>query len=421
MKSAYFSLKKEIESYSYFEKMFILFVMLCSFCITAEYSITKPVSASVFISHFSTAFFPYAWLAVFPFNCLVVILYNRLLPRFGCHKMMIYSVSIVVLINSMSSFFLKTSPVFSFLHFVWKDIYVMLMFQSVWSVVHSTIKVDRAKYLYGIIYGVGGLGSVLGSSLTALLAVKIGSERLLLSTVLFYAFLMICYHYILHFRGKLESVEPITWKSKDSAGGFKLIASSRLLQFILLLVVFMQVTSTLIDFQFSTYLQELFPAKDVRTAYTGRLFSLVHTLNIFLQFFGAWIVMHFLGLKKSHLSVPLLFFSNTLAFIIVPSFQAISACFCMIKAFDYSIFTIIKEVLYIPLKMEAKFKAKAIIDVLAYRSSRALASFIVIAVQAFHLHQVKFISCILCGLFLLWFVTTLFMFSKQSALVTDNV
>lgn len=421
MRSAYQALIKEICSYSSYEKMFIFFVMLCSFCITAEYSVTKPVSASVFISHFSTSFFPYAWLAVFPFNFLVVMLYNRLLPRFGCWKMMFMSVSAVILINTMSSFFLKNSPVFSFFHFVWKDIYVMIMFQSVWSVVHSTIKVGRAKYLYGIIYGVGGLGSILGSSMTALLAVKIGSERLLLSTVLFYTCLMLCYHYILYFRDKLEDIEPITWKNKDTAGGFKLIASSRLLQFILLLVVFMQVASTLIDFQFSTYLQELFPSKDVRTAYTGRLFSLVHTLNIFLQFFGAWIVMHFLGLKKSHLSIPLLFLANTLAFIVTPSFQAISTCFCMIKAFDYSIFTIIKEVLYIPLKMEAKFKAKAIIDVLAYRSSRALASFIVIAVQMLHLHQVKFISWILCGVFLLWFITTFFMFSKQSALVTETL
>ncbi|MEI8301099.1 MAG: Npt1/Npt2 family nucleotide transporter [Chlamydiota bacterium] len=421
MSSAYQALIKEIRSYSYFEKMFIFFVMLCSFCITAEYSITKPVSCSVFIYHFSTAFFPYAWLIIFPFNFLVVTLYNRLLPRLGCHKMMLGSVAMIIIANSFSSFFLKSSPVFSFIHFVWKDIYVMLMFQSVWSVVHSTIAAGRAKYLYGIIYGIGGLGSVLGSSVTALLAVKVGSERLLLSTVIFYTFLMVFYHYILHFRDKLDHPESIVWKNKDTAGGFKLIASSRLLQFILLLVVFMQVASTLIDFQFSTYLQDLFPNKDIRTAYTGRLFSVVHMLNIFLQFFGAWIVMHFLGLKKSHLSVPLLFLLSTLAFIFTPSFQVISTCFCMVKAFDYSIFTIIKEMLYLPLKMEAKFKAKAIIDVFAYRSSRALASFVVIALQMLHLNQIQCMSWILCGLFLLWFGTTFFMFSKQHALATDSI
>ena len=50
----------------------------------------------------------------------------------------------------------------------------------------------------------------------------------------------------------------------------------------------------------------------------------------------------------------------------------------MIKTFDYSIFNILKEMLYVPLKTDEKFKAKAVIDVFAYRSAKAFASLFVI-------------------------------------------
>ncbi|MBM3191612.1 MAG: hypothetical protein FJZ63_03015 [Chlamydiae bacterium] len=410
-------LLKEIRSYSYFEKLFVLFVMLSSFCITAEYSITKPVSSSVFIAHFSTGFFPYAWLAMFPLNFVVITLYNRCISRFGCYKVMLYLVVAVIGTNVLGSFFLKDFRGVSFFHFVWKDIYVMLMFQNVWSIVHSTIKTHRAKYLYGLIYGVGGLGSVLGSSITALLAVKVGSEKLLLSTAFFYAVLMLGYHYILKVRAKLDQVEPIVWSSKDTTGGFKWIASSKLLQFILLLVVFMQVASTLIDFQFSTYLQNLFPDKDMRTSYTGQLFSFVHFFNIFLQFFGSWLVIHFLGFKTSHQMMPLLFLCNALVFKFFPIFQWLTFEFCMIKAFDYSLFTILKEMLYLPLKTEAKFKAKAVIDVFAYRSARILASFTIIALQMLQGNTVKTLSWILLAIFLAWLFLVMKMFKRQELLL----
>ena len=41
---------------------------------------------------------------------------------------------------------------------------------------------------------------------------------------------------------------------------------------------------------------------------------------------------------------------------------------------DKDVFNILKEMLYVPLKTDEKFKAKAIIDIFAYRSAKAFAS-----------------------------------------------
>ena len=63
--------------------------------------------------------------------------------------------------------------------------------------------------------------------------------------------------------------------------------------------------------------------------------------------------------------------------------EEVTYSFAVIKTFDYSIFNIIKEMLYVPLKKEEKFKAKAVIDIFAYRSAKAFASFFVIGIQFF--------------------------------------
>ena len=67
-----------------------------------------------------------------------------------------------------------------------------------------------------------------------------------------------------------------------------------------------------------------------------------------------------------------------------------SLCFGAVKALDYSIFGIIKEQLYIPLGINEKFKAKAIIDVFAYRSSKALASLLILGLSAIYSQRLDY-------------------------------
>lgn len=400
------------KSYTHAEKLFILFVMLCSMCITAEHAIAKPISCSVFIANFSAAFFPYAWLVMMPINFLVVMLYNKFLPRLGCFNTTAALVFIVAGFNLICAFSLGASSVLSFIYFIWKDIYVLLMFHQLWSVVHSTIAADRAKYLYGIIYGVGGLGAIGGSCIPGFLATKTGSEILLLITCFIYLAFIVFYKGMLKARECMETVEalPTALFSKNTSGGVQLIYKSKQLQFILMIVVLMQLASTFIDFEFNTHLASFVSNKDLRTEYSARVFGAIHTVNIFLQFFGAFIILQVLGMKKSHFFIPVLCACNILGFILFPVFGLITLCFSMIKALDYSIFTIIKEMLYLPLKVEEKFKAKAVIDVFAYRSSKALASLAILALQFLQLTSI--LSWVLLAVFIVWLVVVFYMFKQ---------
>lgn len=407
---------KELLSFEKRERWFILSAMFCGFFINAEYAIARPVSNSVFIAAYSTQWFPYAWLAVVPFNLCLIALYNKYLPRFGSLKMQWGLISVIIAMSVGAALFLQTARWLPFVFYVWKEIYVMLMFQQLWSVVHSTIPFHRAKYLYGILFGIGALGATMGSLLPSFFAVQMGSEQLLLATPIIYGLMAIAYRVLIRCSAQGQVMHPAEEKEKQSAWqafkfGVDLIANSRFLLFILLIVVFMQVSTALIDFQFNHFLEKVVPNKDLRTAYTARVMGITHIGTMMLQFLGSFLLVHFLGFKKSHLLIPAILICNAVGFLFFPTMSIISLSFITIKCFDFSLFGVIKEMLYIPLKKEEKFRAKSVIDVFAHRSSKALASLLILCVQWIAIPTSQFLfNWLGIAIFVLWGVTVWLMF-----------
>ena len=165
----------------------------------------------------------------------------------------------------------------------------------------------------------------------------------------------------------------------------------------------MQMTATITDFQFNNYLEKMYPEKDIRTEYFGRLLAFGNILTMSFQFIGIFIFIRYLGKFRTHLMVPAILCLNGLAFIVYPVYGVISYAFLTIKCFDFSLFNVIKEMLYIPLKMEEKFRAKALIDVFMYRGAKVFASFFVLALQIFFSDSVvSLLSWVNVSLFVIW-------------------
>ncbi|MGE5196757.1 MAG: hypothetical protein ACM3JI_05450, partial [Anaerolineae bacterium] len=93
------AVKEFIGQFSATQWRFFICAMICSFFICADYALIRPVSNSVFITFFSAKAFPYAWLATVPLNLFAVAVYNRYLPRWGCAKMFIVTVSLLTAAN----------------------------------------------------------------------------------------------------------------------------------------------------------------------------------------------------------------------------------------------------------------------------------------------------------------------------------
>ena len=368
-------------NFSKSEKFFIFFSWLICFCIGTEYAITRPASNGIFLTTFSAQFIPWVWLATVPFNLLIVYLYNRLLPKVGPLKMLISMASAAMGVSLLCALLLPLFPQLVFFHFIWKDIYILFMFKQLWSLIHVTIAPNRSKYLYGIIFGMGMLGSIVGSAISGFFAKSMGSENLFFLTLPIYALLILSYR-------KAMTYSPIATVSfekeiQEPKEGISLILRNRLLFSILMLVVFMQISVGLAEYQFNTYVELNIFEKDLRTEYCGRIFGLTSLVSLALQFIGSFLLVHLIGVKRSHLLIPLILLANGIAAVLIPSFALITFSFVLVKMFDFSLFGVVKEMLYIPLKLDEKFRAKAIIDVFAYRSSKALVSLAILGLQIF--------------------------------------
>ena len=413
MKEKFLQISRELSGFSSREKKFLLGVMLCGFCIAAEYAVTRPASASIFLKTYSVKLYPYVWLLTVPLNFLVIYLYNRFLPKLGCLKTLFSIAGIAISINVLSAFMMSQWPKLSFFHFMWKDIYILLMFKQLWSLIHSTIPSHRAKYLYGVIFGMGGAGSVLGSLIPGFIAVKMGSANLFLFTIPFYLLASLAY-YLAWKRSGIPGDAFDQVEDSRPREALSLIRRSQFLRFILILVILMQVTIALIDYQFNSYLSQLVSNVDLRTQYYGRIVTVINSITTGFQFLGGFLLIHFLGLKRTHLLVPSLFLTNMILFCLFPGFGMIAYQYISIKSIDYSLFGIIREVLYTPMKLDEKFRAKAVIEVFAYRTAKAFAAFLVLFLQiVFASAILPMVSGVITVLFLSWIVIVYRMFGRE--------
>ncbi|MDE3045622.1 MAG: hypothetical protein KGJ02_03145 [Verrucomicrobiota bacterium] len=406
---------QELISFQKSERLFIFFAMVVGFSIAAEYGITRPASNSLFLTLFSSHAFPWVWLATVPLNLLIITLYNRFLPRLGPWKMLATIAIAVTVVNCATGWLLAFFPGLIFFQFAWKDIYVLLMFKQLWSLIHSTIPSHRAKYLYGAIFGVGTVGSVLGSLIPGFLAVEIGSQQIFYFTVPIYALLLWSYRKAYHYSALSQTSFPQDLSTDHRPReGFALIFRSRFLLSILLLVILMQVSVALLEFQFNARLEQNILSPDLRTEYMGRMVFFMNLISGLFQWIGSFLLVHTLGVRGSHLTIPLLLIINAVGTLFVPSFGMLSFAFVFIKAVDFSLFGITREMLYIPLQLDEKFRAKAVIDVFAYRTSKALVSLCILALQFFATGNLLFwISGASLGVLILWIGVVWFLLRKH--------
>jgi ATP:ADP antiporter, AAA family len=410
--------KKKLISFDSTQKVFILSVLFCNFFISLDYSIIRPASSSIFISCFTSKLFPYSWILGVPFNLFIVYLYNRFLPVIGCLKtFFIFSFSVIV-VNVFTSLFIHQFPFLIFFQFIFKDVYILLAFKQLWSMIHTTIDTQKAKFLYGFMFGLGGVGSVLGGIISGFFAVKLKSANLMLFSLPIYIIVFFLYRIALKNSGiKGDFKKEIMEENALPKKAFSLIKKSPYMTIILLIVISMQISTAFLDYQFNVFLEKAIPSLDLRTQFTGKLTSIINTISTCFQFFGGYLLINFLGFKKSHLSIPILLACNSLLFLIFPSFAMISYAFSTIKSLDYSLFSILREMLYIPLKTDEKYRAKAIIDVFAYRSAKAFASLFLIFIQNITgLNIILLVTIMSMIIYLVWTRVVIVLFKKEKEL-----
>jgi hypothetical protein len=81
-----------------------------------------------------------------------------------------------------------------------------------------------------------------------------------------------------------------------------------------------------------------------------------------------------IGELRRHFGMPAVHVLAAFVLLVVPTLTVAAGAFLLFKAIDYSIFRASKEMLYIPMNYDARFRAKELIDSFGYRAGKGVAS-----------------------------------------------
>jgi len=178
--------------------------------------------------------------------------------------------------------------------------------------------------------------------------------------------------------------EPEVPSKSESHGhlALSLFRENPTLVSLIAIVMSSQIIAAVLDFKFQSLLSIEFAGNpDKETAFQGWFWGTLNTSVLALQFLITPLLLSFVALRWVHLMLPLIHLIAISAAIIEPSIYTVGLAFFLFKAFDYSIFRGAKELLYIPLGFDERYRAKEVIDVFGYRSGKGASSVVIVLLQ----------------------------------------
>lgn len=300
-----------------------------------------------------------------------IYFYGRFLSRYGANRALtVTSLFSAGLMAGAYFLIVLGYPIATAITYVFREVYIVLILEQYWSFLNSSLNPQQASGINGPFCGIASLGSIAGGSLVKHLAEPLGSEALLLlaAASLIPAAGCAAIAYILAGEPQPSELEK---GGRQGHTGIRLFLRSQYLVFILLLILTTQVVSAVLELQFNGLVEESIADRDARTAFFGGFYGQWLGISAaLLQFIGAPILLRILPLRLIHLCIPVIHFIACGVLTISPSLGSGVAAFLLFKAFDYSIFRAAKEIFYIPLSFDARYRAKQVIDSLGYRSAK---------------------------------------------------
>lgn len=334
------------------------------------YEFIRSVSSSLFIEAYGAENLSRGMVAIPPSMIVMLYCYGRLLSRQGASRALaITSLFSAILILVCYAALVRGMHFAAAIIYVFREAYIVIVIEQFWSFVNSVLTTEQAKQINGPFCAVASMGSFAGGMLVNRWAEVLGSETLLLFTagslVPTAVFGVIAYRF---------GGEPKP--SEEEAGG-KLghlgvgtLFRSRYLLLVGVLILSTQVISTVLDLRFNGLVQSELPDKDARTAFFGAVYGNLGLIAGILQLVVVPLALRFVTLRVIHGGIPLVHLVSSFVLTISPSLRSGTAAYVIFKALDYSLFRASKELFYMPLSYDSRYRAKQINDSFGYRFAK---------------------------------------------------
>lgn len=298
--------------------------------------------------------------------------------------------------------------------FIWTSVFNLFIVSVFWSFMADIFNNDQAKRLFGFVAAGGTAGALAGPALTATLAIPLGPTNLLLISAGCLAWAVVCVYRLIAWRDGIASdavVSAAGSETENSAdkgegmggsiwAGLRLIARSPYLLGIGLLILLYTTLSTFLYFQQAQIIRDSFTDPAHRTTVFAAMDFATNALTILIQLFLTGRIVKTLGLGWTLALIPLLLGAGFLVIGIAPLLGVLIVVQVVRRAGNYAIMRPSREMLFVVLGQEEKYKAKNVIDTAVYRSGDVVSAWAYAGLQAlgFGLSGIAFIAVPLAGL-----------------------
>lgn len=267
--------------------------------------------------------------------------------------------------------------------YVWTSVFNLFVLSSAWSLLTDVFRRDSSKRLFGIIAAGVSLGGIAGAALTkSLIALSLDLSVLVLFSVVLLGIALVCKHCLMRESYKLtEDKEEFVQRfqkpigSKNPFAGFGLIVHSRYLLALMGFILLLSSVSTFLYMEQSRVIALHFPTKEARTQIFADINLIVQTLSFVIQIFFTAHIVRFFGMKWL---LSLLGFVVGVGFVVLgithPMFLPLVIVMVIRQVGEYALIKPGREMLFVPLDADSKYKVKNFFDTVVYRGGDAISA-----------------------------------------------
>jgi len=362
-----------------------LLMFVYSFSAMSSYNIVKPLSKSQFISAWGADNVPYATFALGVLIGVIMQGYTRVIASVPRRWMIpVTQVGIAVVLVVFWALFTYSNAGWVAVGFnIAVSILAILLISQFWTLANDVYDPRQAKRIFGFIGGGASLGGATGSGMTAYLVEAVGSRTMILIGA---GVLLICLGIVVWIIRREEAAgrsdASRTGEEESVSGGeaLRLLRTSRHLQIISLVIGFGAIGSAIIDQQVLMAAEEEIGGQnaDSVAAFLAQLIFWLSLVGFVIQVTVTSRIHRLLGIGFALLMLPVSLGGSAALILLYRALWAPSVGRIIDTSLRYTIDKTTREVLFLPLSAELKYRAKPFIDVTMDRFAKGVGSLLIL-------------------------------------------
>jgi AAA family ATP:ADP antiporter len=352
---------------------FLFVVVLMS-----AYYILRPVRDAM-ASDWTDAEVSWLWTLNFFISTAVVAVYGIAVSRFRFRLLVpamyaIFALTFVVFYLLASNSVDRTLIDKSF--YVWVSVFSLFHISVFWSFMSDLFSKEQAGRLFSIIAAGASVGGLIGPSIPSFFSASLGTDNLMLIASLMLLVPIPIIFYLQSLKSSELGNQELELKTPTGAiggnpfAGFKMFFSNPYLLAIGLFIFLYTGISSFVYFELKNLLSEL--SRPERTAVWAQMDLAVNILSIATGLFATSRIVSRFGMPTTIALVPVMICIGLLVLAVSPFLGAVVALQVIRRAGNYAVTRPAREMLFTRVDRETRFKAKPVIDIVAYRGGDML-------------------------------------------------